>query len=294
MRHKSRQWITGILCAAMITSALPVYASEIYESDVPEVTEQEVVEENTDTYEISSAPETDEIADSDVITDAENAVGSGSLELNDAGVTFAERYGDDLTSLTLGTDYNSTMQLVIYQNDESMSTDDYTCISSDENVVKVYSGDYWYWNVEGVSAGTATITATNQNGESGTLTVTVLNSGEDGYLYQDAQGNVLEHQIYNNEIIITGYTKAKGSITIPSQIGGLNVTEIEGNAFSGCTSITKLTVSNGIRHIGNYAFGYCTGLISVELPETVEDIGLWAFEGCSGLTSFRIPQRSLG
>ena len=83
MRHKSRQWITGILCAAMITSALPVYASEIYESDVPAVIEQEVVEENTDTYEISSAPETDEIDDSGVITDAENAVGGGSLILRD-------------------------------------------------------------------------------------------------------------------------------------------------------------------------------------------------------------------
>ena len=376
MRHKSKQWITVILFAAFISSALPAYASDSNAYKLSEYLEPaETVTELADTFEIASAPKADDPIDSNLIANAETIVGNSSLELFDsdtstrlselelyagnykyievlingdyansgdyscissdenivqvddtysyfqiqgisagnasitvvtndgaectlnvsvkaAELSFVEEYHDDiLRSLIIGTDYDSYINVEIYRLGESEYTDKYTCTSSDESVAKVYVDSNWYWTIEGISAGTATITATNQYGEIGTLNVTVKESGSSGYLYKDAQGNVLEYVIYDNEISITGYKTAKGALTIPSQIEGVNVTGVGSSAFSGCTTLSKLTINSGINHIGSCAFQGCSGLKSVELPDSIEDIESWAFCSCSGLSYFRIPPK---
>ena len=80
-----------------------------------------------------------------------------------------------------------------------------------------------------------------------------------------------------------------GEITIPSSLGGCPVTRIANSAFYGCTSLTSVTIPDGVTSIGEYAFYYCTNLTSVTIGDGVTSIGNYAFSKCSGLTSMTLP-----
>ena len=54
------------------------------------------------------------------------------------------------------------------------------------------------------------------------------------------------------------------------------------------TSITKVTIDEGVTSIGNSAFYYCSRLMSVTIPDSVTSIGNSAFYGCNNLTSVKI------
>ena len=79
------------------------------------------------------------------------------------------------------------------------------------------------------------------------------------------------------------------AVTIPSSLDGKAVTSIGSFAFSGCSSLTSVTIPDNVTNIGNYAFSSCSSLTSVMIPESVTSIGNYAFSGCSGLTSVTIP-----
>ena len=83
--------------------------------------------------------------------------------------------------------------------------------------------------------------------------------------------------------------KPHGVVTIPSVLGGKPVTSIGSSAFSGCSGLTSVTISNGVTSIGGGAFSGCSGLTSVTIPDSVTSIGDEAFYNCSGLTSVTIP-----
>ena len=74
------------------------------------------------------------------------------------------------------------------------------------------------------------------------------------------------------------------SITIPE-----GVTSIGYYAFLGCSSLTSVTIPESVTYIGNSAFSRCSSLTSVTIPEGVTYIGYYAFLGCSSLTSVTIP-----
>lgn len=61
-------------------------------------------------------------------------------------------------------------------------------------------------------------------------------------------------------------------------------------AFSGCTGITSVTLSNSVEYIGGGAFENCTGLTSITLPVSVKSIGESAFYGCKALKSVIIEK----
>jgi hypothetical protein len=54
-------------------------------------------------------------------------------------------------------------------------------------------------------------------------------------------------------------------------------------AFCGCSKLTKVTISNGIRTIEHSTFKDCTSLTSVTIPDSVTMIGDNVFYNCSSL-----------
>ena len=70
---------------------------------------------------------------------------------------------------------------------------------------------------------------------------------------------------------------------------GSNVSNIPGDTFSGCTSLTNVTMSGSIVTIGNYAFSGCTNLSALDIDNnSLSSIGVGAFSGCTKLKSVNI------
>ncbi|WP_455097076.1 leucine-rich repeat domain-containing protein [Prevotella jejuni] len=74
------------------------------------------------------------------------------------------------------------------------------------------------------------------------------------------------------------------SVTIPN-----SVKTIERFAFYDCKSLTSVTIPNSVTTIEQSAFSYCSSLTSVTIPNSVTTIELSAFSYCSSLTSVTIP-----
>ena len=80
-------------------------------------------------------------------------------------------------------------------------------------------------------------------------------------------------------------------ITIPAIYKGLPVTEIGGDAFAGCTWITKVTLPDSIIKIVGGAFEVCEALTEIRLSENLTYIGHYAFNWCPSLTEVDIPAK---
>jgi hypothetical protein len=90
---------------------------------------------------------------------------------------------------------------------------------------------------------------------------------------------------------IEKYSGAGGAVEIPPNIDGRIVTIIGDDAFKDCSSLTGVTIPDGVTSIGNNAFQDCSALTSVTIPPSVTSIGNRAFQDCSALTSVTIPRR---
>ncbi|MDO5011036.1 MAG: leucine-rich repeat protein [Intestinibacter bartlettii] len=107
---------------------------------------------------------------------------------------------------------------------------------------------------------------------------------------QSDESNILYEFENDQELItITGLKNDLSSIVIPKVINGYPVVSIDSFAFSRCSSLTNIELSDGITSIGNGAFSNCTNLKSFKLPEGLTFLGDNAFLGCNSLTNIKIP-----
>ncbi len=67
------------------------------------------------------------------------------------------------------------------------------------------------------------------------------------------------------------------------------MTEIGADTFYGCSSLTSITIPDGVTTIGNAAFQECSSLTSITIPDGVTTIKSDTFYGCSSLASITIP-----
>lgn len=81
------------------------------------------------------------------------------------------------------------------------------------------------------------------------------------------------------------------NITIPE-----SVKAIGSHAFFRCSGLSSVTIGRGVTSIGEWAFADCTQLKEIVIPDTVITIGESAFWGCTELTSISIPDavKSIG
>ena len=72
---------------------------------------------------------------------------------------------------------------------------------------------------------------------------------------------------------------------IPSSLKKVIVTggNILYGAFSGCTSLTNITIPDSVTSIGYRSFYNCSSLTSITIPNSVKSIGDYAFENCKSL-----------
>jgi hypothetical protein len=79
-------------------------------------------------------------------------------------------------------------------------------------------------------------------------------------------------------ITITRYFGPTNNVIIPSSINGLTVTSIGDWALGWTSSLTSVTIPNGVTSIGSDAFAWCTSLTNLTIPGSVTNIGCDAFD----------------
>ena len=98
--------------------------------------------------------------------------------------------------------------------------------------------------------------------------------------------------------LVAGYadSTAMRSVLEASGVTRAHITAgtIASSAFDGCTSLTSVTIGDGVTSIGSYAFNDCTSLTSITIPDSVTSIGNDAFDGCSAITSATMPSHAIG
>ncbi|MBR4846047.1 MAG: leucine-rich repeat domain-containing protein, partial [Bacteroidaceae bacterium] len=88
---------------------------------------------------------------------------------------------------------------------------------------------------------------------------------------------------------LVNYIGQNSDIILPNAYNGFSY-KIDEYAFYGCSSLTTITLPEGVTSIGNRAFEYCSSLTAITIPEGVTSIGSGAFEYCSSLTTINIPE----
>ena len=127
-------------------------------------------------------------------------------------------------------------------------------------------------------------------------------------LLKEGSGNVFDFPMGENAVIVSDgiiyklypYRTAEvlendysGDIVIPATVTYNNktykVTSLEDYCFYDCSSLTSITLPDGITSLGKWCFRDCRSLTSITLPDGLTSLGDECFRGCSGLTSITIP-----
>ena len=89
--------------------------------------------------------------------------------------------------------------------------------------------------------------------------------------YQSLSGETFGDWTYtvsDNQVTITGYSGDDTEVIIPAEVDGKSVVKVEGGSFMSIfdpssSSVTSVTIPDGVKTIGQCAFYYCTNLTSI-------------------------------
>ena len=82
------------------------------------------------------------------------------------------------------------------------------------------------------------------------------------------------------------YKNSIGYLTLPDNVDGTPVYNVNAWAFYQDATILTVTVPEGYKTIGDSAFEGCSGIRKVKLPATMESAGIKTFGGCSETETF--------
>ena len=130
-----------------------------------------------------------------------------------------------------------------------------------------------------------------KNGNDEVVSESTLVGDDDGHVHTidnshgptKADGKYQDYEIRNGNICEVA--KNKRVIHIPE-----GVTAIGYGAFSGCKSLTEVTIPDTVREISSLAFSDCIKLKKITIPEGVKEIRHNTFSGCSALEEISIPE----
>ncbi len=116
--------------------------------------------------------------------------------------------------------------------------------------------------------------------KTGAVCVEAFDADNDGYLTIDEAAAIT----------------SVGTIFMGADLGSFDefkyftgLTAIEAEAFSGST-ITSITMPEGIKTIGDNAFAYCENITTISIPASVESIGNGVFKACSSLKTINVAE----
>ena len=100
----------------------------------------------------------------------------------------------------------------------------------------------------------------------------------------------LRYELQDGSYIVTGMEDCTDTdLVIPSSYNGKPVIGIGEGAFYNSTTITSVTILDGVKTIGGAAFLYCSSIKRVSIPDSVTSIGYMAFFSCESLTDINLP-----
>jgi len=106
-------------------------------------------------------------------------------------------------------------------------------------------------------------------------------------------GNGRQYVYVGEETDVTVPAEIKSFDFVDSEVERVTISDgiksIGESAFSGCTNLTSVVIPDSVTQIGYGAFSNCHKLTGVTIPESVTTIGDSAFFVCSALASIRIP-----
>ena len=104
-----------------------------------------------------------------------------------------------------------------------------------------------------------------------------------GTAYYNDESNWEDGVLYIGNYLIEAKDTISGNYTVKA---GTKV--IADSAFEGCSSLTGISVSEGLTHINDDAFNSCYYLETASIPDGVKIIGDYAFNYCESLESINL------
>jgi hypothetical protein len=171
----------------------------------------------------------------------------------------------------------------------------YTVTAEDGVTTKTYVAKVTFHATGATGDCTWTLTGVTRN-----YTLTISGNGAmENYIYNYNNDNDrapwfqysanIKTAVIQDGVTTIGNYAFSGCYSLTDVTIGNSVTTIGKLAFSGCSGLTSVTIPNSVTTIDDQVFWYCRGLTSVTIGNSVTTIGYGAFAGCSGLTSITIP-----